>query len=256
MRIWGNMLVVIGILFLLLMVLAEFGGGHLGFIPFFVSGLLIFMGWRLRTSGKGIVQSNPAATPEHAGAATLGAPGQPAAPTGEFSTVEMPLTPEVAAVIASQNARTQRTLLYVVGGFLVFFIVLGAVLAAANVAPGNGGILFALLTGIGVAAAVMIYGISWLTAQRPVRRDLRGTTYLRTTGPVKVVPISSGGMLRLADRAFLMNGRNGMAQLSTLGWGRVDYSPHGHVILAAWDSEGRSVYSLPGYNVGSGANRA
>jgi hypothetical protein len=256
MRIWGNVLFVIGILFLLLMVLAEFGGGHLGFIPFFVAGLLIFMGWRMRTSGMGIVQSNPGAAPEHAGAATVGAPGQPAAPAGEFSTVELPLTPDVAAVISAQNGRVRRLLLYVVGGFLVFFILLGAGLAAGNVAPGNDGALFAVLAGVGVASVILIYGISWLTALRPVRRDLRGTTYLRTTGPVQVVAMSSGGMLRLADRAFLMNGRNGMKELSKLPWGRVDYSPHGHVILAAWDREGRSVYSLPGYNVGSGANRA
>jgi hypothetical protein len=256
MRIWGNVLFIIGILFLLLMVLAEFGGGHLGFIPFFVAGLLIFMGWRMRTSGMGILQANPAATAEHAGAVKIAAPGQPAAPAAEFATVELPLTPEVAAVIERQSARTQRILLYVVFGFLFFFIVLGAVLAAANVAPGQGETFLALFTGIGVASALLIYSIFWLTARRPVRRDLRGTTYLRTTGPVQVVPISSGGMLRLADRAFLMDRRNGMKELSKLPWGRVDYSPHGHVILAAWDSEGRSVYSLPGYNVGSGANRA
>jgi hypothetical protein len=47
-----------------------------------------------------------------------------------------------------------------------------------------------------------------------------------------------------------------MTELSTLGWGRVDYSPHGHVILAAWDNQGRTVYALPGYTVSSGTIRA
>jgi hypothetical protein len=32
----------------------------------------------------------------------------------------------------------------------------------------------------------------------------------------------------------------------------VDYSPHGHVILGAWDKDGRCVYSLLGYSGGSG----
>jgi len=253
MRVLGNIVLVFGILFLVLMVLAEFGGGHTGWIPFGVAAMLIFMGWKLRTSGKGIVQPDPAAPPEHSGAATLAAPAQPAAPAGQFSTVELPLTPEVAAVIVSENARTQRLALRVAGGLFLIMFVLGIILAAVKVAPGQGKTLIALLSIIGAVAAILIYSITWLTTQKPVRRDLRGTTYLRTTGPVQVVRMSSGGMLRLADRAFLMNGRNGMAELSTLGWGRVDYSPHGHVILAAWDKQGRSVYSLPGYNVSRGS---
>ena len=256
MRIWGYVLLIIGIVFLLLFVMAELGGGHVGIVPFFVSGFLILMGWRMRNSGQGLVQSKPAATAQYPGAAPAPGPVQGAAPAAEFSTVEMPLTPDVAAAIAAQNARRQRVLLYVGGGFFVFFILLGIVLSAANVAPGHGPSLLAVFAGIGVATVILMYGISWLTVFKPVRRDLQGTIYLRTTGPVKVVTISSGGMLRLADRAFLIDRRNGMAELMKLGWGRVDYSPHGHVILAAWDSEGRNVYSLPGYTIGSGANRA
>ncbi|MGB6197935.1 MAG: hypothetical protein WBF35_00155 [Candidatus Acidiferrales bacterium] len=252
MRIWGNIVLIVGILFLLLFGLAEFGGGHLGVVPFFVAGLLIFMGAKLRASGKGIVQANPAESEGHLGSAVATALSQPAAPAAQFSTVELPLTPEVAALIAAQSARGQRLLLYVVAGFLVFFVVLGVVLDVVNAAPGQGQTLALLLGGIGVAAGVMIYGISWLTTRKPVRRDLRGTTYLRTTGPVKVVPISTGAMLRLADRAFLIDRRYGMAQLSTLGWGTVDYSPHGHVILGAWDNQGRPVYCLPGYAAGIG----
>ena len=63
-------------------------------------------------------------------------------------------------------------------------------------------------------------------------------------------------MLRLADRAFLMDGRSGMVELSNVDWGCVDYSPHGHMILGAWDGEGRSVYCLPGYTVASGSRGA
>ncbi len=51
MRIWGTVLLVLGILFLIMFALAELGGAHLGFIPFFVSGFLILMGWNLRKSG-------------------------------------------------------------------------------------------------------------------------------------------------------------------------------------------------------------
>jgi hypothetical protein len=254
MRIWGNVLLVIGILFLILFALAEAGGGHLGFIPFFVSGFLILMGARLRTSGKGIVQPNPPGAVEHPGVPAAPAPGQPAPTTSQVFTVEMPLTPEVAALIAAQTARARRILLYVVAGSIVFFAGMGIVFSVTNVAPGQGAFLLLLFGGLGLATAGMIYGISWLTMLKPVRRDLRGTTYLRTTGPVKVVRIASGAMLRLADRAFLFDSRYGFAQLSALGWGTVDYSPHGHVILGAWDAQGRSVYCIPGYSGGANAS--
>jgi|SRR5271156_5361261 len=254
MRIWGYALLVIGILFLALFGLAELGGGHLGVLPFFVSVILILVGWKLGTAGKGILKTKPAAKADHSSAETATASGQAAAAAAESSTVEMPLTPEVAVLLERQNARAQRILLYVAGASLVFFAGMGVVLGATDKIPGEGRALLETLGAVGVSCAVAIYGISWLTTLKPVRKDLQGTSYLRTTGPVQVVPIMGGAMLRLADRAFLMNGRRGTAELSNLVWGKVDYSPHGHVVLGAWDREGRSVYCLPGYRVGSGAN--
>jgi hypothetical protein len=244
MRIWGWVLLILGILFLIMFVLAEFGGGHVGFVPFFVSGFLILMGWNLRKSGRGILQSKPA---ESAG---VGTPGQSSAPAAEFSTVELPVTPEIVAVIVRQSARAKRLLTYVAGGFCVLFVGLGIVLGVTDKTPGEGMTFLMIFGLIGVASGLMIYGIWWLTAMKPVRRDLRGTTYLRTTGPVEVVSLGNGAMLRLADRAFLIDQRYGATELGALGWGRVDYSPHGHVILGAWDKDGRSVYCLPGYNAG------
>src|SRR5580693_4399793 len=122
MRIWGWVLLILGILFLLMFVFAEFGGGHVGFVPFFVSAFLILMGWNLKKSGGGILQPKPA---ENAGAGSPGTPGQSNAAAAEFSTVELPLTPEVAAVIARQSARAKKILVYVAGGFCVLFVGLG-----------------------------------------------------------------------------------------------------------------------------------
>jgi len=243
MRIWGTVLVVLGVLFLIMFVLAEFGSAHVGFVPFFVSAFLILMGWNLRKSGRGLLQSKPV------GAGTPAVPGQSNIAAAEFSTVELPLTPEIAAVITQQSARAKRLLYYVAGGFCVLFILLGAVLGVTDKTPGEGKVFLMIFGSIGIASGLMIYGIWWLTAMKPVRRDLRGTTYLRTTGPVEVVSLGNGAMLRLADRAFLIDQRYGATELGALGWGRVDYSPHGHVILAAWDKDGQSVYCLPGYNV-------
>lgn len=244
MRIWGTVLLVLGVLFLIMFAFAEFGGAHIGVVPFFVSAFLILMGWNLRKSGKGILQPKPA---ENAGA---GAPGQSNAAPAEFSTIELPLTPEIAAVIVRQSARAKRLLYYVAGGFCLLFVGLGSVLGITDKTPGEGMTFLLIFGSIGIASGIMIYGIWWITAMKPVRRDLRGTTYLRTTGPVEVVSLGNGAMLRLADRAFLIDQRYGATELGALGWGRVDYTPHGHVILGAWDRDGRSVYSLPGYNVG------
>lgn len=246
MRIWGTVLLVLGILFLIMFALAEFGGAHIGVVPFFVSAFLMLMGWNLRKSGKGILQSKPV---ENAGVGSPAMAGQSNTAAAEFSTVELPLTPEIAAVITRQTARAKRLLYYVAGGFCVLFIVLGLVLGVTDKTPGEGMTFLLIFGSIGVASGLMIYGIWWLTAMKGVRRDLRGTTYLRTTGPVEVVSLGNGAMLRLADRAFLIDQRYGATELGALGWGRVDYSPHGHVILGAWDKDGRSVYSLPGYNV-------
>jgi hypothetical protein len=245
MKIWGTVLLVLGLLFLIMFALAEFGGGHIGVIPFFVSAFLILMGWNLRKSGKGILQQKPV---EHPCGGTLPETAQQAVAAPEFSTVEMPLTPEITAIIKRQSARAQRILMYVVGGFIIFFCGLGVIFGLTDNKRSEGFTFLAIFASIGVASAVLIYGISWLTMLKPVRHDLRGTTYLRTTGPVEVVWIASGAMLRLADRAFLIDRRYGGAELSKLGWGRVDYSPHGHVILGAWDRDEKSVYSLPGYD--------
>jgi hypothetical protein len=255
MRICGYVTLVIGILMFILCVVLEFVGPHLGFMPFLYSICIIAIGWRLRSWGKGLLQPKPAATAEYPGAAPSATPDHLAAPEGEFSTVEMPLTPEVAAVITRASARARRILLYIVGGCLVFGVVLGGVLAATDKTPGEGHtfmVIFAVA--LPAAPAAVIYALYWLM-QRSLRRDLRGMTYLRTTGPVKVVWMGRGTMLRLADRAFPIAAKVGQA-LTTLNWVRVDYTLHQHLILGAWDRDGRSVYCLPGYSVGSGTSGA
>ncbi len=252
MRIWGYVLLVIGILFLILFGLAALGGGHIGVLPFFIAIILIASGWKLALFGKGIVPANPP-TAVSLSAQAVSASGQSVAPPERSATVEMPLTPQIADLLVSQNARTQRTLLYVVGAILIFFVGLGIVLGATDTTPGEGRTLGNLFAGIGLVSAILIYGISWLTTQKPVRRDLQGTSYLRTSGPMQVVVMAGGAMLRLADRAFLMNGRNGIAELSKLSWAIMDYTPHGHLILGAWDRDGKSAYRVPGYTMERGA---
>jgi len=64
---------------------------------------------------------------------------------------------------------------------------------------GFGGVRDLLFGGMAVASAALIGGIIWLTTLRPMRRDLQSPTYFRTTGPIQLVYIRNGHMLRLAD---------------------------------------------------------
>jgi len=103
--------------------------------------------------------------------------------------------------------------------------------------------------------------------KRSARWRLRVVSYVAagmglffiTTGPIQVADWMYGGtlgggfgkkgtgqLLRLADRAFLVTPAESMA-LSKIPRGTVDYGARGHVILAAWDEHGNSVFSAPGY---------
>jgi len=247
-RIVGWLMLIVGILFVVLFGLAAMGGGHLGFTPWLVSVFLILSGWRMRNLGKGILPSQPgAANSAAAGVAGAVAQGQVATSAQTAGTIEIPLTPEIAACIARQSSRNLRNVRYVAFAFAVLGIGAGIVTYIINRGSDQRWIFLGMFSGIGILSAAMIYGISWLTTQRPVRRDLRGNSYLRTTGPLEIVYVSGGAMLRLADKSFMMNGREGSRELSKLNWGRVDYSPHGHVILGAWSQDGQMVYCLAGY---------
>ncbi len=238
MRIWGYVLLSLGALLLILFLMAQLGGAHAGILPFLISVFLIGMGWNFVKSGRAIVQMQVP-------------PGEHAEP----ATAEMPLFPEIAMVVARQSARDWRRVLYIAGGFIVVFAVIGVLLDIFDTTPGEGTAMLGAFGGIGVLTAVIIAGISWVVMRVPVKRDLRAAHYLRTTGPVQVVaiPFSTGATLRLADRAFLMNGAAVIRALGSINQGTVDYSARGHVILAAWDSQGRKVYGAPGYAVELGA---
>jgi hypothetical protein len=253
MRIWGYVLLGLGILFLIFFALAQLGGGHVGVTPFIVSLIMIVSGARMVSGGRGLVQAEPTAPSRlpSTGVPGTSAPAAQSSDAGQW-TVEMPMSPQVAAVITAQSTRRWKPQKYWCGGFVVFFVGLGAVFTI-SAKSNDDRVLVASLASIGIVTVSLVAGFSWMTTRRPVLKDLNERNYLRTTGPISVVFIYSGAMLRLADRAFVMNGRDGIAPLSKLGQGRVDYSPHGHVILAAWDSMGRRVYCAPGYDVDYGS---
>ena len=236
MRAWGYALVALGGVFLVLFVLAELGGGHVGFLPFFVSAVIVLIGVQLARSGTGLVRT------ALAGATA----GVAAVPTQ--MTQSLPMTPEIVAIVRRQAASTWRILLIVAGGAAGLMALMGGVLALLNAAPGKGAEIFGFLAAVGVVTGATILFVAWLSTGRQLARDTRATTYLRTSGPVQYVSLTTGGaMLRLADRAFLISNAKGITALAGMRSGTVDYTAFAHVILAAWNDDGRPVYEAPGY---------
>lgn len=233
MRVIGYLMLVAGALFIIMFVLAEFGGARLNVAPFITCAILIFVGWRFAQAGAGLARATAVAS--------------------SGATVEVPMSPAAAAAIGQQNAKSWRIVLILSGAMFAFFAILGAILAFLDTRPGESGETLIIFGAVGLATACMVLGISWASTRRLMDRDLRTATYLRTTGPVRVVPLFNSAILRLADRAFVMQGNVGVRELGALQNGTVDYSPYGHVVLAAWDASGRHVYSAPGYEAASGA---
>ena len=242
MRIWGYVLLILGIIFLAFFALAQMGGGHLGFLPWFFSLFLVMTGWTFVRSARGLVREKPAPMTANAEKSAATDPERGAL------TVEIPMSPSAAAAIARQAGRSRRIPAYVAGAFLVFWVGIGAVTAAVDKTPGEGSQFLVAFGAVGLATAVMIVGVTWLSTMS-LFRDKQAAFFLRTTGPIRVesMPFGGGAVLRLADRSFLVGSLREIRVLSTIDSGTVDYSPGGHVVLAAWDSRGAPVYSAPGY---------
>lgn len=166
MRFWGYVLLIMGIAFLLLFVFALFGGAHLGVFPFIIAAMLVVTGVNLIKKGQGILRAEPAATE----LASI-TPGSQSAATPAAVTVSLPLSPQVAAVIAAQSARNWKLVKYLCAGIFLLFVGMGAVFAIFMKGEGDSRLFLGIFGGIGVASAAMIAGISWLTTRRPVLRE-------------------------------------------------------------------------------------
>jgi len=195
--------------------------------------ILMVTGWRLITKGRGITQRRRSSV--------SGAGAKPGAVSElESPTVELPVTPTVSAVMAREMARRWRITRIVILCSMSFFLLVGGGVGLAVSSP-SGVKMFPYLAAASLAFGLFIGGI-WMLASRPLRRDLAGFTYLRTSGPVQLVGLYGGYLLRLADRAFGLNAQEVVAALRNLTWASVDYSPHAHVIFEVRDRSGRSVY--------------
>jgi hypothetical protein len=232
-RIFGLVLMIVGIVLEILLLLALLGGGKDLVLGFLVAAGLIAMGWKLRTHGKGIKQQETASAKSEVG---------PEAPPPLSPTVELPLTPAISAAFTSQVVRWRRITAIIIACGVAFFVILAAGMHLAISSSASPKPFAILVSAMSLFFGLIVGGIHVFQRELPVRRDLRDSTYLRTTGPVEVVSVYGGSLLRLADRAFLADSPPAKV-LRNLTWATVDYSRHAHVIFEIRDQSGNVVYS-------------
>ena len=233
MRIFGLVLMIVGIVVEILLLLALLGGGKDLVLGILVSAGLIAMGWKFRTYGKGIRQQEPASATSEV---------SPEAPPPPSPTVELPVTPVISAAFIRQVARWRRITAIIIACGMAFFLVPAVGIYLARPSPTSPKLFPIVLAATGIFFGLVVGGIHVFQRERPVRRDLRNSTYLRTSGPVEVVSLFGGSLLRLVDRAFLADPPPGKV-LRNLTWATVDYSRHAHVIFEIRVQSGHVVYS-------------
>ncbi len=237
MRIWGYIVLVLGIIYLILFMMANSTGAHIKALPFLITLFLIYSGVMLIKSGKGILQTRTSANADTKFVSAF--------------TEQIPMSRDVAKVIEQQCAKNYKIIKYLGVGSLIFFLLFGAIIGILDKNLQESIALTIVFGILGIFTALMTVGAFWLINRVPLKKDLSGTNYLRTKGPIELTPFMGGAILRLADRAFLINGKFAIPELIKINEGTVDYSCHAHVILAAWDRNGEMIFCAPGYNTDS-----
>src|ERR1039457_2652063 len=236
MRILGWVLIGLGIGGASLALFGPRGGSFSAVRALTVGLILVGTGWTLRARGPGVKPKVP-----YAG---LGTALEQLAPDASEGTFDIPVTPEVSAIVARDGARQTRGLAIAVAGAIGFGQLLGLVLYLWN-SPREFWV-YLLGAGIGALSALMI-GIVGVVIGALARRDRRELTYLRTTGPIRLDSIQGGFILRLAERSFTVDSKRVAPALRDLDWASIDYSRHAHVVLAVRNQAGVDVYCVDGY---------
>ena len=184
--------------------------------------------------------------------------------TSKAATIELPLSPSVAAVIAAMPRWKVRPIAILVLVVVAALFVVGTVEERSKSKRHNADplikvteprdsvepwipIIAAVGTGISVVPLIFLLWFfgSWL----PARRDLGEGKYLRTSGPITFYHAKGGYTLRLFDRKMPMDYKVG-AEIENghVEWAVVDYARHTQIIFGVWDQKGKVVFLAKGYS--------
>jgi hypothetical protein len=233
MRTIGLVIMIVGIFFEILLLLALLGGGTDLTLGLLVGAGVIAIGWKFRKYGEGIRQPEPTSAAGDVCAE---------APPLQSPTVELPVTPEISAAFIRQVTRWRRITGIIIACGLAFSLVPAVGIYLAGSFPSSPTLFPIVLAATGLFFGLVVGGIHLFQRELPVRRDLREATFLRTSGPAQVVSVFGGSLLRLADRAFLADPPPAKV-LRNFTEATVDYTRHAHVIFEVRDPAGHVVYS-------------
>jgi hypothetical protein len=231
MRVAGWSFIVLGTAIVVLFVVVALTQGELrwGALPLGV--ITAFVGLRMRSLASGLVE-----TPGRAGSLV-----QQTGPT-----IELPLSPREASVIRATPRKILRKTVIVLSIFLAILLGYAMIIGRFKSASPWVGLLITGL--VGGLLILMVVGAFIFATWLPARRDLREATYLRTSGPVAIVKMKNGYLLRLADRSFTVTSDVGETIANhSMDWAVVDHSRHAHIVLGVWDLSGKNVFSGQGY---------
>ena len=147
----------------------------------------------------------------------------------------------MSAALGGELKRSRRILAILIASGMSFFVLAGVALSLA-IPQASRFAVCVFLAGIGLVFALIAGAIWTLTREWPIRRDLRESTYLQTGGPVQLVAVYGGWLLRTADRAFHIDSHPAKV-LQNMSWAVVDHSRHSHIIFEVRDRSGKRVYS-------------
>ena len=172
-------------------------------------------------------------------------------PDASKATIELPLSPSVAAVIGATPWKHVRKMAVFVLVVVAAVFICAIVVNRLESTPHTRDPMAAVIgTGAVGGSLVLILFLVWVFGSwLPSRRDLREGTYLRTSGPIAFGRTKHGYTLRLADREMFMGHDVGYEiEGRRVKWAVVDYSRHTHIIFGVWDQSGKIVFLAKGHS--------
>jgi hypothetical protein len=161
-----------------------------------------------------------------------------------MATQELPVTPEISAMLRRHRAQQRRLYGILAACGAGFFPAIFALVAWDDLKKGDWKLFLEVSPLMAAGFVVMLGCIYFFSRGLPLGRDLRERSYLRTSGPVQGVTMFNGSLLRLVDRAFILYQKPVVKALQNVPWATVDYSRHAHVIFEVRDRSGRNVFRM------------
>jgi hypothetical protein len=181
----------------------------------------------------------------HTGAPSVPRRPRSATPPSRPGTVELPLTPEMHRCLRATCSRSWHAIGVGTACLFTYTLVLGYFFLNEDGPVGMRRTFLPLGMGAGLGGIVLAASIA---EQCLFQRDVRRSTFLRTTGPMKIWARRRGFQLTIFDQKF-----NIPLQIATklwgfrwgAAWGVVDHTKRSHRILEVRDASGRVAYRLP-----------